>query len=66
MFVCAFTLPKGYEKKKTEVDAAMARGFVMVEDLSSATMDKLKEWRKMPLKPKHAKPAGAGEPTKVD
>jgi hypothetical protein len=66
VFLCAFTLPKGYEQKKSEVDKALARGLAMVQDLSSTAMDKLKELRKVPLKPKHAKPAGAGEPKKVD
>jgi hypothetical protein len=66
VFLFAFTLPKGYEHKKPEVDAAVARGIGMVQDLSSVAMDKLKELRKVPLKPKHAKPAASGEPKKVD
>lgn len=52
VFVCAFTLPKGYEQKKTEVDAAVAKGLLVAKDLSSTALAKLNELRKAPQKPK--------------
>mmetsp|Transcript_11357 Transcript_11357/g.35026 ORF Transcript_11357/g.35026 Transcript_11357/m.35026 type:complete len:92 (+) Transcript_11357:572-847(+) len=48
VFLCAFTLPKGYEQKRDEVDAAMAKGMSLIKDISALAIDKLSELRKVP------------------
>lgn len=61
LFVCAFTLPKGYEQKKEEVDQAAAMLLSKAKELSAVAVAKLGELRKAPTKPAAGTKEGKAE-----